>query len=475
AKGSAVLAMFESSVGPERFREGVRAYMRRHAQGNTTAADFFRALSEAAGTDVTPALSTFVDQPGIPLVSMELRCAADAPPALTLAQRRYLPVGAPSARAQTWQVPVCVRYGTGGHEGRACTTLTGDTGALVLEDARGCPDWLVPNADARGYYHAKLDGALLRKLTRDGGKRLTLAEQMGLLADAQALVASGDLPVEEALTLVTRLLPSEDKDLLTGALQVVGSVRPDFIPDALEPRYASFVRRTFGDKARALGFHPRPGEDEATRLLRPTLVRQVALRGKDEKLRAEARQLALRWLDDRRAVSPEMVDVVLQVAARQGGASLHQRLLTAARETKDSTERQQLLHALGSFHEPALAQASLALLLSEDFTILDSLQGIGAGMLFEPATRGLAYAYMKENLDAIVARLPHEATGFMLQMGAGFCDTEHRQDVEAFFKDRAPKYPGGTIYFARVLEGVDLCIAQRELVQPSVTRFLSRK
>src|SRR5262249_35825088 len=31
AKGNAVLAMFEAWVGPERFREGVRAHMRKHA------------------------------------------------------------------------------------------------------------------------------------------------------------------------------------------------------------------------------------------------------------------------------------------------------------------------------------------------------------------------------------------------------------------------------------------------------------
>ncbi|HZI02699.1 MAG TPA: M1 family metallopeptidase, partial [Archangium sp.] len=91
-KGNAVLAMFESWVGPERFRDGVRAHMRQHAHANATAADFFQALSEASGTDMTAPLSTFLHQPGVPLVTLALQCAAGAPPKLTLAQRRFLPV-----------------------------------------------------------------------------------------------------------------------------------------------------------------------------------------------------------------------------------------------------------------------------------------------------------------------------------------------------------------------------------------------
>src|SRR6185503_16442565 len=42
-KGSEVLSMFEASLGPDKFREGVRLFMKRHAWGSATSADFFRA------------------------------------------------------------------------------------------------------------------------------------------------------------------------------------------------------------------------------------------------------------------------------------------------------------------------------------------------------------------------------------------------------------------------------------------------
>ncbi|WNG50185.1 M1 family peptidase [Archangium minus] len=476
AKGNAVLAMFEAWVGPERFREGVRAHMRKHAQGNATASDFFQSLSQAAGTDMTAPFTTFLDQPGVPLVTMGLQCAASAPPKLTLAQRRFLPVGSQGAStaAQTWQVPVCVRYGTGKQEARACTLLTGKTGELVLTGATGCPDWVLPNTDARGYYHVKLEGDLLGRLTRGGGKQLTLSERMGLLGDAQALLASNELPVDEALGVATSLLPTDDRDLLTGALGLVGSVRSDVIPEPLRPKYAAFVRRTFGDKAHALGLQPRPGEDDATRLLRPTLVKAAADLGRDESLQAQSLALARKWLEDRRAISPEMVEVVLRLAARKGDAALHQRMVAEARRTRHPAERGVLLSALGAFNDPALVRASLALLFSDDFSSLEVLMSMPGEMMNEELPRELLYTYVKDHYDALTERLPYDARGATSLLGSAFCDPVHRQDTEAFFKERSARHPGGANYLAQSLERVDLCIAQREALRPGLTRFLTR-
>ncbi|PTL83919.1 M1 family metallopeptidase [Vitiosangium sp. GDMCC 1.1324] len=476
SKGNAVLAMFEAWVGPERFREGVRAHMHEHALGNATATDFFQSLSKAAGTDMSAALTTFLDQPGVPLVTVGLQCAAGTTPKLTLAQRRFLPVGSrgESTAEQTWQVPVCVRYGTGKQEARACTLLTGKTGELVLTGATGCPDWVHPNADARGYYHAKLEGDLLARLMRGGGKQLTLLERLGLLSDAQALMASNALPVDEALGVVTGLLPTDDRDLLTGALNMVGSVRRDLIPEPLRPKYAAFVRRTFGDKVRALGLRPRPGEDEDTRLLRPTAVKAVADLGRDEALQAQSLELTRKWLEDRRAISPEMMEVVLRLGARKGDAALHQRLLAEARKARDPAERSALLSALGSFQDPALVRTSLGLLLSDDFSSLDVIISMTGELMNEEAPREMLYTYLKDHYDALTDRLPHEVRGAMPVLGVAFCDPAHRQDLEAFFKERTVRYPGGAKYLAQTLERVDLCIAQREALQPGLTRFLSR-
>src|SRR6185369_6909744 len=70
AKGAAVLGMFEQWMGEERFRQVLRRYLAKHADGNAATADFLAGLS-AAEPGAGDAFSSFLDQAGLPLLSME--------------------------------------------------------------------------------------------------------------------------------------------------------------------------------------------------------------------------------------------------------------------------------------------------------------------------------------------------------------------------------------------------------------------
>jgi len=86
SKGNAVLSMFERYLGPETFRKGVQAYLRQHAWGNATAADLWQALDQASGTNVSAAMTTFLDQPGVPFLRV-----VPAPGGVRLTQSRATP------------------------------------------------------------------------------------------------------------------------------------------------------------------------------------------------------------------------------------------------------------------------------------------------------------------------------------------------------------------------------------------------
>src|SRR5207253_10199419 len=148
-KGASVLEMFERLVGPEKFRQGVGAYIDAHANGSGSTDELLASISQAAGRDVGTPFHTFLDQPGVPLVEARLSCAEKEKPRLLLKQSRYLPVGSEGDRKKTWQIPLCVRSSLG----EQCTLLTSAEGEM---DLPGCPQWLIPNADASGYYRWSL-------------------------------------------------------------------------------------------------------------------------------------------------------------------------------------------------------------------------------------------------------------------------------------------------------------------------------
>ena len=67
-KGGSVLNMFETYLGEEKFREGIRVHMRRFTDGVADADDFMASLAEGSGNEaITDSFRTFITQPGIPM------------------------------------------------------------------------------------------------------------------------------------------------------------------------------------------------------------------------------------------------------------------------------------------------------------------------------------------------------------------------------------------------------------------------
>jgi alanyl aminopeptidase len=461
-KGQAVLEMVEAWLGEDTFRRGVRAYMERHAWGSATVSDFLAALSTAAGRDVSPVLSAFLDQTGAPVVSAAVQC--DGAPRLRLEQRPYRALGSP-AEPKTWTLPVCARVD--GRAGRACTLLSARSADIPLGSG-SCPGWSFANADSAGYYRTLTAPAEARRLL-EGGK-LSAAERVGLAGDLDAFVSSGDVPAGDALALVPLLVADDERHVVSTGAAFVRGLEP-IVPDpALEP-YRAWVRRVFGGRARTLGFSPGAGESEDTHLLRRSLLATAALAGRDPELEREAVRLASGWLDGSTTVDADVLDTVLAAAASD--RALFTRLREDALSATDRGKRQRLLSAVGSTRDPGLAAQALALTLDdridprESVSVLWSLAG-------RRDTAPLAFGFLRDHYDALVARLPEglfSPAVYFPFTAAGLCTPAARREAEAFFRDRSPKLEGGARALRQALEALDQCVARREAQAASLAGF----
>jgi alanyl aminopeptidase len=474
-KGGAVLHMFESWLGPEAFKKGVRVYLDRHSWRNATASDFLNAMSLAAGRDVAPVFSTFLEQAGVPVVSVELKC--DGPkPSLALAQKRYLPIGSPAAAPQTWKLPVCYEFGSGKNIARDCTLLSDAAAVVPMPKAKGCPDWVLLNDEYTGYYRTLYRGGLMNKLLAEPA-HLSASERLGIVRDAEALVRSGELMPGEALQLVPRFATDPNRQVVSATVASAAGIEQNLVPDELRPNYARFIQKTYGDRARQLGWQARPGEDDDAKLLRQVLLPLVTGPGEDQALRQEAAALGLKWLDDRKAVQPEMASSALVFAAREGGLALWERIIGQAKKATDERERSLLLSAAGSFKDPAIIRRNFELLASGQFDLRQSM-----ALLFAPLrnaeTRAIPFEYVKTHYDEISAKMSGgmgmDFRAFLPYVGAGFCSLEKRAEVEAFFKERVAGITGAPRNLAQALEQIGQCAARRVAQQEPVIEFLKR-
>ncbi|MBV8762709.1 MAG: ERAP1-like C-terminal domain-containing protein, partial [Deltaproteobacteria bacterium] len=216
------------------------------------------------------------------------------------------------------------------------------------------------------------------------------------------------------------------------------------------------------------------GEGADTKELRPELLRLVAGEGKDEALIKEATALAWKWLDDHKAVQPELVGTVLHIAARYGDQKLFDRIHKDALAAKDRTERVRLIRALGSFSDPAIVKQALAIALTNEFELREA-SGLLQGGMQDPRTRELTFTFVKDHFDDIEAKLPPMFRPYMAYFAVGLCDDSRTAEIKGFLEPRMKKLDGGEHALAQAMEQLSLCSAQRKAQTPAVAAFFAKQ
>ncbi|NRF68739.1 M1 family metallopeptidase [Aquincola sp. S2] len=451
-KGQVVLAMFEQWLGPERFRDGVRRYINRHAWGSASADHFFAALGQQDPA-LPAALRSFIGQPGMARVAVQLQCDGERP-RLRLAQSRLQPLGAAEAAgAARWQLPMLIR--TPGGLTRHLLQAAEET--INLPDA-ACPAWVQANAGGIGYYRVAQEPAALRRLM--ALPQLPAAEVLAGLDDAAALSEAGELPLAELLAMAESFARHADRAVVEQAARVLLQAQP--VAAALDP-VASAARwqRAFGERARALGWLEADADGEDQRQLRALLVPLVADLGADSVLRAAAGLHAQAWLRGQPLPIGRNRSSLLAAAAIDGDAALFDTMLSAARRSSDGSERIELFAALGHFRAPVLAQRARELLLDPALDYQEVGHAVLAAHNETPSLRDGLLPFLSGRHAQLARRMGRDEPAWLPSYLNQSCSTGDAERIERAFARHAPRYAGGSRTLAQTLEAVRLCAAWR--------------
>jgi len=485
-KGASMFRMFESYVGRDAWRTFIHRYLAAHAWGNASADDFLASVSEHLGATTAAAMRTFLEQPGVPRITARLPCEAGKPPRIELSQQRSLPAGVTDPSPRLWNLPVCLRYGDARSSYQTCiplatqaatTELSGSRTGAQPERLRGCPTWMILNADAVGYYRSTVDPALARVLLTPSSAiaraaRPTPSERMMLVEDLSAAVERDELALDKMLELVP-VIAADPDDKVARSVLSAASLPTNGLDDAMWAAARRWYHKAFVARGRRLGWHRGAKDSEELHELRQAIVPLAAL--DDPALTAEATRLADQWLADRTGLADDLAWAALAVAARRGDAARFDRYLAAARTARDRGEHQRLLSALGAFTNPAIASKSLALVLGHELDLRDSI-GILEGVLFQRETRDLGIAFVTAHIDELLARMrDDEAAVFLSTLAGGFCDPGRRGQMAELVGPRAGKIDGAQGHVTRALEKSAQCIALVQRQLPALHRVLDHQ
>ncbi len=482
SKGGATLNMFEQYMGEEKFREGVRNYMRKHARGNATSADLIAALA-AQSRDATAfdaAFKSFIDQPGVPFLKIDLDCSAGTP-ALNVQQQRYLPLGSTAQAAQTWGIPLAVRYSVGGEVGEHKGIISGAQSRVELQGAQGCPDWVMPNAHGNGYYRFSLAPELQGKLSA-AFAQLDEREQRIYADSVTAAYGAGTLSPSQLLQALPQFATAKVRQTVTAGMGSMDWMQEHLLKD--EAQRAAFreqAARIYRARFDALGMVPREGEEEDQRLLRNSLLNAFAFDFKDAKTRAYLQAEGNKVLGlgsdgmlHRDAAPQELRGAAISIAVTEGGKPAFDLAEKHFRAEQDPTLRGELLGAMGSVEDPALAQRARGFVFENGLLRRNEIFGAVGGQLQHASLRPAVRAWVDEHFTALEAKLAPAGAALVNLYAAGMCSSADAQTLQAKFGERMAKIEGGPLELKQSVEGIRLCEAALQARQGQPLEFAAR-
>ena len=458
-KGKAVLSMFEQWIGPEKFRQGVLAHLKSNAWGNANASEFFASLSKHAPAGTSASLETFIAQPGIPLVTVEVSGST-----VRLSQKRFST--SPNIQAQTWRVPVTLRYSDGTTTRTKAVLLDEPSKTVQLEGARIA--WIYPHAQAAGYYRWQLSDEAMASLAARASEVLEPRERLALLGNLGALFRAGVIHGDAYLEHLGHFASDADPHVVGSVIGALAQVRTTFESPEQRPRFAAYVRRTLGPALARIGLDPSKDTSQSVTGLRPDLVAWLAQYGEDESVLQFVREQLPKYLKDPSSVHPTLAGLVVSLAAIRGDEALFQEYKTRFENATVPAERSRFLNALGRFRDPALRAKARDYALSGSVRPTEFFPLLGGGDTEQD--REELYQWVTANYDAIVKRLPPAFAAGMPFIASG-CDPSRVERARKFFVER--KIEGTERSLARVAEQVNECAALRAREMDAVVKFFA--
>jgi len=493
-KGGGVLSMFEQYYGDEAFRKGVKLHLERHAWGNATAKDFLQSVADAnSDTQGVAAFETFLNQPGVPMITAQLNCGARGP-GVSVAQSRYLPRPGqkPLAQTQTWKVPMCISYGDGATRAQTCSLVENRSSRVALAP-NNCPAWIMPNADGAGYYRFALDKKGWTALTA-ATDSLTDKEILAVLDSLEAGFDTGDIDIGDYLTYVTTIMAKKGDDI---AWDAAGSpatkltwIKDVLVSEKTRTQAQKLISDLYGPLYAKIGLEPtspldRSNPIQAT-LLRGPVVNMMAVQARAQPARGELAKRGAAFLglsangktsDGKihpEAVDANLMEVALGIAVQDIGTPVTDAIFALIKTERDGTNRSRMLGALMRSTDPATAAKARELAFSSDLRV-NEIPMVIYGSMGERANVPAAWAWFKANFDAIKARMPSFGVGGLAGIGGRFCSSSERADFKSFMEPKIGDLNGAPRIFAGTMENIDRCIALVERQRLKADTFFAKR
>ncbi|ACV27611.1 M1 family metallopeptidase [Kangiella koreensis] len=480
-KGGGLLSMLEAFIGKENFRSGIKNYLKKHAFKNANADDFITALGEQSSikslTQIKQSFSSFLNQPGIPLLNLKFSCKDTLKPSISITQSRYLPLGSKGSTTQTWDVPACIKYSVNGHQKTLCDIIKQEQQVLVLPEEH-CPSFIMPNSNGSGYYRFSLSKDGWQSLLKHSAQ-LSAEDMMSITNNLEGAINAGKLKFNELIEITPTIIDNNSAAISLQPIYLLSFVYNNIAENKQQKaKLAKLYRSLYGQRLKELGLVNKDTDSINAIQLRTQLISFLSNEGEDKAIRKFLLDMAIAYtgyMGDNK-VHPEKADsnvikTAIKVAVEDLGKPYAQHLRNLLEKAKEGSLRNQILSGLASIKDPEYAAEVRDLILTP--SIRDNEIGLLIfDQLSSSETRAPMWKWFKENFEHIKSRTPPSYHADLVIVGQSFCSAPEKEEFISFFRPLVKGNAAAEHKFQRQVEVIELCISQVEFHQKYVDKYL---
>ena len=359
-KGEAVITMLEGFAGEYVWRDGIRAYMKKHAYANTRTDDLWNAVEAAGAKGLVAIAHDFTKQPGVPLIKVNGATCENGMTRVSLTQGEFSRdrKEQTDAKPLRWNVPVIAQT-IGGKP--VTTIISGGAGTMSVP---GCGT-LVINAGQSGYYRVLYQPDMLAALKRDYAKLLAI-DQLGLLNDSQSLAYNEYQPIRPALELLDAIPENASQKVTEDALGTIADMYGRFEKEpARQAQIAALTTARFGPVLKRLGMKQKKDDSTLDANLRSALISTLGYMG-DNSVVAEAQRLFAQLDKNPAALDGPLRQTWLGVIAQNADQASWDKMRKLGQTAENQLVKSTMYRLLGGARDSALAKQALDLSLTKE-------------------------------------------------------------------------------------------------------------
>ena len=213
SKAPGLLRQLAFITGDERFRDGLRIYLKEHRYGNAEWSDLVKAFERSSGRSLSQWAEAWIHRRGMPQVDVSWSCNAGRLTSLSLSQHNVLneggvwPIAMQLMLAYQNAFPVRVR-----------AELKQEKADVTAAIGKACPAFVFANDQDYAYGRFLLDPVSQQAVSSGVGAISDLFERTLLWGSLWDSVREAQHAPRDYLTLTHRLVPHEQDELLAESL-----------------------------------------------------------------------------------------------------------------------------------------------------------------------------------------------------------------------------------------------------------------